>query len=341
MSISTNIEELKNLSALKIGQGEVRVAHITSRDQLVTIHEVHKSGEQIHISGDGTNTVYGSYDGIVVILDTQGYEWVDEQTLKIEGGEPWQRAVDISVAANKPGIERLTRIPGRVGAAPVQNIGAFGQLLSERIQSIEIYDYVKDSYRQLSASECGFGRHRASAFKSSEWQSYVIISITISLLPDNEFTEPTGEGLMSYAHEHGVEYSTIIQAEKLISEFRTTLYPDYKSVPNCGSYFTNYEVPSEKLDTLPNKIWDLKHRVTQNGATMFQCKNLLESVGVGAGYVFDGGLMMHPVFNNFLINPDQSASPRDLVECHKTVNNLLSEAYGIELIPEPEFIGSL
>jgi UDP-N-acetylmuramate dehydrogenase len=329
-----------NLSALRIGYGRTKVATVASRNQLKEVNDLFKSGERIHVLGEGTNSVFGSYDGTMIKLGLFGHSW-DGNQLTIAGGEKWQQAVDLSIERGLCGIERLTQIPGTVGAAPVQNIGAFGQILSDRIVNIEVYDYATNALISVTADDCGFGDHRESKFKSSEWSTYVIIGITLALLDKSKFTSPYGEGLMGYGQEHSMPHTTVMESEKLITKFRSTLYPDYLSIPNCGSYFTNYEVIKLEADKLPVSIWNIKHREIRNGhAVMFQCKDLLSSVGINAGHKFSGGLMMHPKLNNFLINPDMQAVPEDLLSCHSEVNTRLMNAYGIQLTPEPEFIDS-
>jgi UDP-N-acetylmuramate dehydrogenase len=329
----------KELSSLRVGDGEVRFLSVTSIEDMGILHTLYKDGERIHITGRGTNSVYGTYSGVVVSIDIMGHEWLENSRLKIYTGEDWQTAVDLSLNKGLHGIERLTMIPGTVGAAPIQNIGAFGQLLSNRLHSVEVYDYIQNKTITLSAQECGFGAHRASNFKNmATWDSYVVTSITIDLLPESTFEPPSGEGLMQYAQEYSLPFASVKDAEQLIRSFRATLYPDYRQIPNCGSYFTNYEVDKELAQKLPSSIWKVKHRDARDGsAVLFQCKDLLHSVGIDAGHEFSGGLKMHPKFNNFLINTG-GATALDLLACHKEVNDLLAEKYGIALIPEPEFV---
>lgn len=338
MSIIENLQA-SDLSSLKIGNGEVRYLKINDAEELGALHELYKQSENIHITGMGTNSVYGDYSGIVAYIGINGFTLTDN-ILNISAGESWQKAVDISVKNNLHGIERLTSIPGTVGASPIQNIGAFGQLLSDRLVSVSVYNYKNDQFFDVSASDCGFGAHRQSNFKSLEdWQSFVVTGITISLLDTAAYTDPNGDGLLEFVKQKGFELGSVSNTEVAIRNFRTALYPDYITTPNCGSYFTNFEIYNSEIESLNPAIMNIKHRSTSNGArTLFQCKDLLHSVGIDSGFVFSENLRMHATHNNILTNHTGNASLDELLVCHNYVNRLLQEKYGIMLIPEADFV---
>lgn len=340
MQDKISTRQAKDFSALKIGEGDVRYIEISDRSDLGILHQLYSEGEIIHIAGKGTNSVFGTFSGLVAELSTKGHEWLDSQVLKIEAGEDWQTAVELSVANSCHGIERLTTIPGTVGAAPVQNIGAFGQLLSNRLRNIEVYDYGADEFITLTPEDCGFGAHRESNFKSkADWQTYVIVSITLSLLEADEFTEPGGDGLLEFVRNNELSINDIAMTEESIRLFRQSMYPDYKFIPNTGSYFTNFEVANEQLGALHPEIMSVKHKETFNGKrTMFQCKDLLESIGIRGDYQFGSTLKMYQTHNNFLINQNSDATLQDLISVHQLVNSKLFDKYGIRLVPEAEFV---
>lgn len=330
----------KSLSALKIGDGNVKVLLIKSLAELSKLYEFYRKGERIHVLGEGTNSVFGSYSGIVVKLNLLGYKWEDEHTLTISAGEHWQKAIELSVDKNLVGIERMASIPGSVGAAPVQNIGAFGYVLKDTLLKVQVYDYTRDIFLDIPASECGLGAHRASNFKDNpDWKSYCITAITLCLKSSNDFSPPAGDGLLNFVNAEGLTLKNVREAERAIRLFRGSIYPDYTKVPNTGSYFTNYELPVEQQEAIPNELMNIKHKVSSDGKRiMFQCKDLLHSIGIEGGHVFEGGLQMYEQHNNFLINPDSIATVNDLLLCHEFVNKKLNEKYGITLIPEADFI---
>jgi len=330
---------LNSLSALKIGEGNVRVLTLSSLEELSKLHELYKKGEDIRILGEGTNSVFGSFSGLIVKLNLLGLTWTDPYTLTIAGGEQWQTAVDATIALNLTGIERLTGIPGTVGAAPIQNIGAFGQLLSVVLSTVTVYDYALNATLTIPALECGFGAHRQSNFKTKlSWSTYCIISITLNLASSDAFQKPDYDALVEYASSHDLALSSSKSVEHVVWKYRLETYPDYRIIPNTGSYFTNFESSIEEVEALPQSIMNIKHKMIESGRIRFQCKDLLDSIGVHKGHIFSGGLQMRDSHNNFLINPDSTATVKDLLDCHDYVNSRLKEKYGITLTPEAEFI---
>jgi UDP-N-acetylmuramate dehydrogenase len=317
------------LSALHIGYGDVEVVEINNIDDLKTLNSLYNDGRSIHVLGDGTNTVFGSYSGVVAKINLRGNSWLNDTTLKISSGEPWQKAVDLSVEKDLYGIERMSAVPGKVGAAPVQNIGCFKQLLSDVLLELEVYDYANGEYKVFGVSECGFGEHRSSNFKKSPaWATYIVTSITIKLKDYSSFTPPMGIGVENFMALKNYAPKNAKQSEQAIREFRESLYPDYTKIPNTGSYFTHFEIRKKVLQDYPEEIMNITHRDSPDGLGVhFKCEDLLKSIGINEGFEFAGGLKMYEQHNSFLLNPDSTATVDDLIAFHDYVNSRLYDKY--------------
>jgi UDP-N-acetylmuramate dehydrogenase len=240
---------MKQYSSLKVG-GEGEVLFAQSISQLVnacthalTIHKIP------YILGEGTNTYFGdTLDNYLFIkneikgisLEEKG----EEVFVTACAGERWDDIVALVVSKNLWGVENLSFIPGTVGAAPVQNIGAYGAELKDVLVSLSAYDINTRNTVEISNSACVFG-YRDSLFKK-EKNRYCIISITLRL---SKVAKP----VLSYKPLDtllGKESLMVSEVRDLVVSTRKSKLPDYKEHPNTGSFFKNPVVAKEKGEEL-------------------------------------------------------------------------------------------
>lgn len=236
---------MKQYSSLKVG-GEGDVVFVQSISELVSAcTHAGALSKTSYVLGEGTNTYFGDTltNYLFIKNEVKGIsleEKGDDVFVTACAGERWDDLVSLSVKNNLWGIENLSLIPGTVGAAPVQNIGAYGTELKDVLVSLSAYDTKTSNTVEVSNEACAFG-YRDSLFKQ-EKNRYCIISITIKL---SKVPKP----ILSYKPLDtllGKEKCTISEIRDLVVSTRKSKLPDYQEYPNTGSFFKNPVVTKEK-----------------------------------------------------------------------------------------------
>ena len=179
--------------------------------------------------GYGANTLGHDegFNGVIIINRMQGITddfTTDGARLKIMGGEYWDNVVAHACEKGLTGIEALSKIPGLAGSAPVQNIGAYGQQLSDTLESVDVYDTASRTYKTLSKTDLHFN-YRQSIFNTTERGRYFIISITLKLKP-GEMPRPFYNSLERYIADHSITDFSPQSIRQIVSAIRDTKLPD-------------------------------------------------------------------------------------------------------------------
>ncbi|WP_353827846.1 UDP-N-acetylmuramate dehydrogenase [Agromyces sp. SYSU T0242] len=260
-----------DLTTLRVGGPIARLATATTRDELVDlVREVEASGEPWMVVGGGSNLLVGDegFAGTVIRIATRG---IDVQPgsepggvrLRVQAGETWDDLVAFAVERGFSGLEALSGIPGSVGAAPVQNIGAYGQELSDVLLGIEFLDDGADRPREMSADELELG-YRTSVLKQG--LAGVVLSIDLALHDTTAEREVLGQALgtpVAYAQlasALGVQLGDrvpVADVREAVLALRSgkgmVLDPDDPDSVSAGSFFTNPIVPEKIARTLPGE----------------------------------------------------------------------------------------
>jgi UDP-N-acetylmuramate dehydrogenase len=230
--------EAKELSSLNVGGIVAHMSVSTDEELLYALSYAESNGKKVHIHGEGTNTFFGDkLDNLLIIsIAYKGITVEDHLSLvrvKCGGGEVWDDVVKYAVEREWWGIENLSLIPGTAGAAPVQNIGAYGAELSSVCESVRVYDTVEKKFSTFCKSACQFG-YRDSIFKRSNGR-YIIteILLILSKLPKPNVTYRPLDTLKEK------ENVSIQDIRDLVVATRNSKLPDYHTYPNCGSFFKN------------------------------------------------------------------------------------------------------
>lgn len=207
--------------------------------------------------GEGSNVLAqdNGYDGVVVALRIPGIVSVDAEssvTLTAGAGVSWDALVREAAAQNLWGLENLAGIPGTVGAAPVQNIGAYGTEVNDTLTSVEVFDTETGETRALSREECTFG-YRDSRFKRDK--RFVILSASFTL---SKAAEPN----ISYkdliaAQEQGADLSTPRSIGDAVRAIRARKFPDLAKVGTAGSFFKNPTIAKDTYESLKEQYPDM------------------------------------------------------------------------------------
>ncbi len=212
--------------------------------------------------GGGSNILFiKDFDGIVIKNNFKGIEIVHEDaesvTVRAGAGEVWHDMVHFTVERGLWGIENLSLIPGTVGGAPVQNIGAYGAELKDTLENVEAYDIETGMKKIFSLPECNFG-YRDSVWKHEAKGKYFITAVTLKL---NKHSTPNTDYrvLKEYVEKNNLAIKTPKDVAGAVAEIRRSKLPDPKVLGNIGSFFKNAYVSTEKFAELLAQYPDMPH----------------------------------------------------------------------------------
>lgn len=318
--------------------------------------------------GEGSNLLFtGNFPGTVLHSGIKGIEVVEDRSggddvfVRAGAGVKWDDLCDWVARKELWGTENLSAIPGTVGAAPVQNIGAYGVEAGDLIDNVECYDIQTGSYVTLKASECEFA-YRDSYFKHNRGR-YVVLYVTFHLYADfrpqleyahlKEEVERNAEMLNPTVDPYKVVYSTRFSPEipitpllvrQTVKIIREKKLPDPQKVGSAGSFFKNPVVPREFFLDLEGRIkaekgsgHDVPHYDLPDGNVKIPAAWLIESCGL-KGFVLRGKAAVWDKQPLVLVNADGNAAPQDVLELEELVRNKVRETFNIKLSPEVDHI---
>ena len=295
----------------------------------------------LQIIGGGSNILAGDspFDGTVLRISTTGsqldYDQCSGGMITVAAGVEWDDFVAQTVAAGFSGLETLSGIPGRVGAAPIQNIGAYGQEFRNVVARVRTWDRVANEQRTFTANQCGF-EYRSSLFKESP-QRYVVLDITVQL-KKGELSIPIT--YPELARELGIsegERTDVKRVREKVLEIRTrkgmVLSQSDRDSWSAGSFFINPSVSGEVARSLPG---DAPQWPNSDGSIKLSAAWLLENSGIKKGERI-GGAAISSKHVLALTNVNQAQSD-DVIELARKCQRAVREKYGISLEPEVRLI---
>ena len=246
--------ELSSMNTLRVAARARFFLAVTQVAELIQALEwADNRGLETLVLGGGSNLVItGDFDGLVIRVAFSGRQWENASdngaTLVLGAGEHWHSAVLYAAASGYRGIENLALIPGTTGAAPVQNIGAYGVELSDTLVSVRALDRTTGDLVTLNNSDCRFA-YRDSLFKQQAGR-YVIVEVRLHLSRSRPLSLGYGD-LASYFSDHPhPERLTPLEVAEGVMAVRRRKLPDPEQLPNAGSFFKNPVVSLAKWDEL-------------------------------------------------------------------------------------------
>lgn len=336
MDIHTNIP-LKNYTTMKLG-GPARFfadAH-TNEELRALVLNAKTQQVPIFVLGGGSNVIAKDegFNGLVIRMRNSGFtvsaDDLNTTTITVAAGEIWDETVKRTVEMRLSGIETLSGIPGTTGAAPVQNIGAYGQELADTLQQLEAYDTENDTFVALSAEDCGFG-YRHSIFRGSEQGRYIITSITLKL-SKNLPQPPFYDSLQSYLDEHNITIFTQQTIRDAVLAIRTDKLPNPVERPNSGSFFKNTVVEKWQLEDIQKTHPDVQNYDMGNGTFKIPTGWLIERAGL-KDQAFNG-MRVHDKNTLVLIN-ESATSYNDLAEAREKIVGDVRDTFRVIIEQEP------
>ncbi len=211
--------------------------------------------DNVLIMGGGSNMLFTTpeYAGLVVLNKIEGIDIIHEDedyvTVKVGSGENWHKLVLHAISNDWGGIENLSLIPGTVGAAPMQNIGAYGVEVREVIQSVEALHLESLTLEHFSNADCQFG-YRDSYFKNSGKGKYFISSVTFRLTKRNHKLRTSYGAIQQLLTSASIDQPTIKDISDAVVAIRSSKLPDPKKIGNAGSFFKNPSIDHDQFEAI-------------------------------------------------------------------------------------------
>jgi UDP-N-acetylmuramate dehydrogenase len=224
-------------------------------DELKNLGDI-RNEQSLLVLGGGSNILFtGDFKGTVCLNELRGVKLLSESnssaTIRVAGGENWHSFVLKCLDNGWFGLENLSLIPGKVGACPIQNIGAYGVEIKDFFISLRAWDFEKEEIVSISKDQCEFG-YRDSIFKNNAKGRYLILSVDFKLRKSSEVNTKYGV-IESKLAEMGVKKATPKDVSEAVIAIRQSKLPDPNKLGNCGSFFKNPIVPKEVAEKVLSK----------------------------------------------------------------------------------------
>jgi UDP-N-acetylmuramate dehydrogenase len=342
---------LAPLTTLRLGGPARRLLTAVAEAELVeAVTAADRRGEPVLVLSGGSNVVIGDdgFDGTVVLVRTAGVRSTvgpDAVDLDVAAGEVWDAVVARSVAAGHAGVECLSGIPGSVGATPIQNVGAYGQDVSETVTWVRALDRRTARVVTLAPADCGF-RYRHSVFKGDD--RYVILAVGFRLAPSAE-SRPIRYAEL--ARRLGVEVgatSPLAEVRDAVLGLRAgkgmVLDPADHDTWSVGSFFTNPVLTPAEIAALERRVADrlgggvnVPRYPEAGGGAKIPAAWLIERAGIAKGHG-QGPARVSGKHTLALTNRGD-AKTEDLLALAREIRDRVREAFGVELVNEPVLVG--
>lgn len=336
MDIHTNIP-LKNYTTMRLGGNARFMTDVHNNDEVAEVcRNARSQNLPIFILGGGSNVIVHDegFNGIVIRNRISGFEVVADEPgrtiLKVGAGENWDEVVKRTVDMNLTGIEAMSAIPGTAGAAPVQNVGAYGQEIAESLVSLEAYDIEGDRFVVLQNADCGFS-YRHSIFRGDAAGRYVILSITIQLSKVAP-QPPFYKAVQDYFDANNITMFTPQIIRDAVIAIRTDKLPDPTVTPNTGSFFKNAIVEDWQLTDLKKDYPDIPTYDMSDGRYKVPTGWLIEQTGLKGKTLH--GMRVHDKNALVLIN-ESATSYADLAAARDEIQGAVRDQFRITIEQEP------
>ena len=322
--IVTN-KDLSEFNSLKIAvKAKYYIECKTDRDLEVAFKFIKKNKIKFLILGEGTNVVFTKpFTGLIIKNVFKKEKKIYKNKVKVSSGYNWDRFVSFCIKNSLYGLENLSGIPGTVGAGPIQNIGAYGEEISDYIEHIEVFNFKTGNVEILNNMNCNFD-YRNSLFKKHK---HLFIKNIFFKLKDKFIANNSYQDLQVY------RFKKASDLRKKILKVRNQKLENYLTKPNVGSFFKNPLIKKKDLKKLLSEEADLK----------FYKHN--EFIKVSAAWLIERSNLKGMQFNKarvskkhslVLINEDKS--PNSILKLKNKIKTIVSSKYNINLEEEPTII---
>jgi UDP-N-acetylmuramate dehydrogenase len=291
------------------------------------------------ILGGGSNILLTKdFSGLVMKNEIKGIEIVGETddviTLKVGAGESWHEFVMYCVEKNYGGIENLSLIPGTVGAAPMQNIGAYGVEIKEVINNVEAIDISSGNVDNFSKEQCRFG-YRESIFKQDLKNRYFISSITLSLRKRGHHFNINYGSISEVLEKNDQKHLSVKNISDAVISIRKSKLPDPNVIGNAGSFFKNPSVDRDTFDILKKNFSSIPSFPGENGLIKIPAAWLIEQTGWKGKTLENIGVHKHQAL--VLVNYG-GGEGKKIWDLAMKIQSSVKEKFNVTLQPEVNVI---
>ncbi len=311
-------------------------AEITAASELAELSDAY-DGRRFILGGGSNVVLSGDFDGLVLHMAIRGRQLVSDDAdawyVHAGAGEDWNDFVGWTLAQGWPGLENLALIPGSIGAAPIQNIGAYGLELAERFHALSAIDLQSGETRVFDRAACRFG-YRDSVFKREGWHldgRYAITAVTFRL-PKVWQSVALYADLAGELETRGIKNPDARQVAAAVIAVRMRKLPDPTCIPNAGSFFHNPVLASANADGLSTRYPGLPCYRQSDGHVKVAAAWLIENAGWKGRDLGPVGMFEKQAL--VLVNRG-GAQGSDVLALMRAVQRDVREKFGVELNPEP------
>ena len=325
-----NFARTNNLPIFILGYGANTIGHDEGYPGVILTNRIRGISEQdITSAGDAPG------GGPPLSVSEMGEEKARQDPpsgtcLKVMGGEYWDDVVAFACERGLTGIEALSKIPGLAGAAPVQNIGAYGQEIADTLVEIEVFDSVTNTFKTLAKSDLQFS-YRKSLLNTTEKGRYFVVSVTLAL-KKGQMSRPFYNSIERYIAENNCTDFSPQGIRDIVSRIRTDKLPDPSTTPSAGSFFKNIYLTNEEADAAEAKGYPV-HR--GHDGNKINSGWLIEKAGLKGKLLH--GFRVSDKASLILIN-ESAESYQDLVAARTEIVGKVYDKFGYWLQQEPEEI---
>ncbi len=335
------IEKNKSLKAFNTFGIDAKARSFVATENTAEILQILKEypNEQLFILGGGSNMLLiNDINALVVHINSKGIEIVSENEetvhLKVMSGENWHDLVQYCIQHNYGGVENLSLIPGNVGTAPIQNIGAYGVELKDVFISCEAAEIATNKIKTFSNQECQFG-YRNSIFKNQEKGKYIITSVTFELTKKNHKIQTNYGAIEAALASKNINDPSIADVSEAVIAIRQSKLPDPKELGNSGSFFKNPVVDASTFQNF--RLRFPKAPFYEVSPTQFKIPAgwLIEQTGLKGKRFGDAGV--HAKQALVLVNYG-NASGQDIWDLAQLIQKKVKDQFDIYIEPEVNII---
>lgn len=336
------MEQLSSFTTLRVGGPARKIVHANSEAELIEFVKAADSAkEPILILGGGSNLLISDagFAGTVIRVESKGnaldYDACSGGMIEVSAGEDWDKFVEISIEKGFADLESLSGIPGTVGGAPIQNIGAYGHEVSETIARVKTYDRSKGEVKTFTNAECKFS-YRNSIFKEQPGK-YVILTVTFQLRKGAQslpiaYAELAKQLSVNIGDQ--VEVTKVRQAVLKLRAGKGMLINLENEINSAGSFFVNPILSKSAADKLPA---DAPRWPQNDGKVKTSAAWLMEHSGVVKGEKLAGAQISNK--HVLALTNSGDATAEDIIELAKRARKKVYEKFGIKLEAEVQLVG--
>ncbi len=290
------------------------------------------------VLGEGSNLLFtGDFEGTVLLMSTRGVQVEsdgDSARIAVAAGERWDDFVRWTLGQGYAGLENLIMIPGTVGAAPIQNIGAYGSEVAEFVESVEAWDLHQGRVVTLEHADCAFA-YRDSLFKHEPGR-YVVTAVRFVLTRSHPLRTDYA-GIAEELRRMAVDKPAPFHVAEAVVRLRTRKLPDPAVIGNAGSFFKNPIVAASLAGTLKLEYPELPVWPQAGGRSKLSAAWMIEAVGFKGLREGDAGISNRHAL--VLVNHGEATGPQLWALAQKVMLGV-REKFGVQLEPEPVVIGA-